>query len=92
MNYSFSKENISTISSELLLHENKKIFIKNLNIKDPNNEIQIKNLNLDKKYNINNFNSIKVKTRVNKEINNDFSIMNKDQIIIKGKVFDAKFS
>jgi len=90
MNYSFSKENISTISSELLLHENKSIFIKNLNIKDSNNEIQIKNLHLDKNYNLINFNSIKVKTRVNKEVNNDFSIMNKDQIIIKGKVFDAK--
>ena len=90
MNYSFSEGNISTISSVIMLYKNKSIFIKNFKIKDSDNEIEIKNFHIDKNYNLINFNTIKVKTRFNSKINNDFSIINKDQIVIKGKVFDAK--
>ena len=90
MNYSFSKNNISKINTNFLINKNKTIFFKNLLIEDKDNKFQLQNLHLDKNYNLINFKEIHVKTSIDDKINNDFKIINKKQIIIKGKVFDAK--
>ena len=90
MNYSFSKNNISKINTNFSINKNKTIFFKNLLIEDEDNKFQLQNLHLDKNYNLINFKEIHVKTSIDDKINNDFKIINKKQIIIKGKVFDAK--
>ena len=90
MNYSFSKENISKIKTNLSINKNKTIFFKNIHIKDKNNKFELKNLHLDKNYNLIAFKEIQVKTSVDDQINNEFKIINNDKIQILGKVFDAK--
>ena len=90
MNYSFSKNNISKINTNFSINKNKTIFFKNLLIEDEDNKFQLQNLHLDKNYNLINFKEIYVKTSIDDKINNEFKIINKKQIIIKGKVFDAK--
>tara|TARA_Y100001970_G_scaffold32512_1_gene40376 strand:- start:5610 stop:7439 length:1830 start_codon:yes stop_codon:yes gene_type:complete len=90
LNYSFNKDNISEIETKILINKNNKIHFVNLLLKDQDNKFQITDLYLDKNYNLIKFNEIHIKTSLNKKINNDFKIINKNKIIIKGKVFDAK--
>ena len=90
MNYSFSEDNVSEIKTKFLINKNKNIFFKNLIIEDRDNNFQIKNLHLDKDYNLINFKEIQVKTSIDNNTNNEFTIINKDKIQIKGKIFDAK--
>ena len=44
---------------------------------------------MNKKFELNDFKKIKVKTKDNNKVNNDFIIKNKKNIKIKGSVFDA---
>ena len=90
MNYSFSEENLSEIKAKILINKNKSIFLNNLIIKDKNNKFYLEDLSLSKDYNLTNFKEIQVKTFIDDEINNEFEIINKDKITIKGEVFDAK--
>ena len=90
LNYSFNKDNISEIETKILINKNNKIHFVNLLLKDQDNKFRITDLYLDKNYNLIKFNEIHIKTSLNKKINNDFKIINKNKIIIKGKVFDAK--
>ena len=61
-----------------------------LSISDKNNKFFIKDLILDQNFNLINFNQISFQTNIDNKLNNDFTILNKENIFIKGKVFDAK--
>jgi len=90
MNYSFGKGSVSEVNTKFSINKNKSIFFKNLKIENRDNEFKVKDLHLDKDYNLINFKEIHVKTSIDNNINNEFKIINKDKISIKGKVFDAK--
>tara|TARA_B100000586_G_scaffold158963_1_gene115694 strand:- start:2919 stop:4760 length:1842 start_codon:yes stop_codon:yes gene_type:complete len=90
MNYSFGKGSVSEVKTKFSINKNKSIFFKNLKIENRDNEFKVKDLHLDKDYNLINFKEIHVKTSIDNNINNEFKIINKDKISIKGKVFDAK--
>ncbi len=90
INYSFSKDNVSQVKTKLLIDKNKRILFKNFTAKDRDNEFYAKGLHIDKNYNLINFNEIKVKTSIENNVNNEFTITNRDKINIKGKIFDAK--
>ena len=90
MNYSFSEENIATIKSSFVIKKNRNILFKNIIIEDPDNQFTIKDLHLNKNYNLINFDQIKINTSKNNSTNNDFTIKNRDKVIIKGKIFDAE--
>ena len=90
MNYDLPKDDIQKIKAKLRINKKKEILLSKLSIFDKNNKFDIKDLLLDKKFNLINFNQISVKTSLNNEVNNDFTIQNKKNILIKGQVFDAK--
>ena len=90
MNYDLPKDDIQKIKAKLRINKKKEILLSKLSIFDNNNKFDIKDLLLDKKFNLINFNQISVKTSLNNEVNNDFTIQNKKNILIKGQVFDAK--
>ena len=90
MNYDLPKDDIQKVRAKLRINKKKEILLSKLSIFDNNNKFDIKDLLLDKKFNLINFNQISVKTSLNNEVNNDFTIQNKKNILIKGQVFDAK--
>ena len=90
MNYDLPKDDTQKVKAKLRINKKKEILSSKLSIFDKNNKFDIKDLLLDKKFNLINFNRISVKTSLNNEINNDFTIQNKKNILIKGQVFDAK--
>ena len=90
MNYDLPKDDIQKVKAKLRINKKKEILLSKLSIFDNNNKFDIKDLLLDKKFNLINFNQISVKTSLNNEVNNDFTIQNKKNILIKGQVFDAK--
>tara|TARA_Y100001970_G_scaffold171825_1_gene210090 strand:- start:4846 stop:6681 length:1836 start_codon:yes stop_codon:yes gene_type:complete len=90
MNYFFNENNISNIKTSFLFDTKNNIFFDNFEIKDQDNLFRINNLKLNKDFDLINFDEIKIKTSIDNQINNDFSIKNKDKITIDGKVFDAK--
>ena len=90
MNYDLPKDDFQKVEAKLRINKKKEILLSKLSIFDNNNKFDIKDLLLDKKFNLINFNQISVKTSLNNEVNNDFTIQNKKNILIKGQVFDAK--
>ena len=79
-----------SLKADLSLKKNKSILIKNLTLKNEDNLFKIDHLVLNKNYNLSDFKNIKVRTKENKKINNDFSIKNsKESIIVDGEIFDA---
>ncbi len=90
MHYSFSENNIAEIEANLSINKNQSILLKKILINDKENKFIAKNIRLDKNYNLINFKEIEVKTSIDNKINNQFKIINKDKINIKGKIFDAK--
>ena len=90
MNFDFPKDDLQKVEAKLRINKKKEILSSKLSIFDKNNKFDIKDLLLDKKFNLINFNQISVKTSLNNEVNNDFIIQNKKNILIKGQVFDAK--
>ena len=90
MHYSFSENNIAEIEANFSINKNQSILLKKILIKDKENKFEAKNIRLDKNYNLINFKEIEVKTSIDNNINNQFKIINKDKINIKGKIFDAK--
>ena len=90
MHYSFSENNIAEIEANFSINKNQSILLKKILINDKKNKFIAKNIILDKNYNLINFKEIEVKTSIDNNINNQFKIINKDKINIKGKIFDAK--
>ena len=90
MNFDLPKDDLQKVEAKLRINKKKEILSSKLSIFDKNNKFDIKDLLLDKKFNLINFNQISVKTSLNNEVNNDFTIQNKKNILIKGQVFDAK--
>ena len=85
----FKKGEVFLLDTNLEINKNNNIKIKNLILKDSENFFQIENLSLNDKFQLNDFNKIKVKTKDNNKVNNDFIIENKKSIKIKGRIFDA---
>jgi len=90
INKSFNKGETFSLKTDLSFKKNKNILIKKLVFKNKDNLIEIDHLTLNRDYNLSNFKNIKIRTKENEKINNDFSIENKESIFIDGKVFDAK--
>ena len=90
MNYSFLENNTTEIKAKFSINKNQTVFLKNVLIKDRDNKFIARDIRLDKNYNLINFKEIEVKTSIDKNINNQFKIVNKDKITIKGDIFDAK--
>ena len=91
--YQLLKKNLKRrcffINTNLEINKNNNIKIKNLILKDSENFFQIEMLSLNDKFQLNDFKKIKVKTKDNNKLNNDFIIENKKSIKIKGSIFDA---
>ncbi len=90
MNYDLSENIVQNVDAKLRINKKKEFSFKYINISDKNNKFGIKELILDKNFNLINFNEISVKTNLENKINNDFTIQNKKNLLIKGQVFDAK--
>ena len=90
MNYDLSEFESQKVKSKLSFSEKKEILLSDLSISDKNNKFDIKELILDQNFNLINFDEISIKTNMNNKLNNDFTIQNKKNILVKGKVFDAK--
>ena len=90
MNYDLSQVDSQKVKSKLIINRKKEILLSDLSISDKNNKFFIKDLILDQNLNLINFNQISIKTNTDNKLNNDFTILNKENIFIKGKVFDAK--
>ncbi len=88
LNYKKKKNNIANISTEFSTNK-KGININYLNYKEGKNLISLKNLDINTKNQIKKFSNIKVNTFNNKKENNNFDILYKDKIIIKGKSYDS---
>ena len=79
-----------SLQTDLSFRENKNILIKNLTLQNEDNFFEIDDMVLNKNYKLVDFKKIRVKTKENKAVNNDFIIKNnKESIIIDGKIFDA---
>ena len=91
MNYDLSQADSQKVKSKLIINRKKEILLSDLSISDKDNKFFIKDLILDQNFNLINFNQISFKTNIDNKLNNDFTILNKKKnIVIKGKVFDAK--
>ena len=79
-----------SLQTDLSFRDNKNILIKNLTLQNEDNFFEIDDMVLNKAYNLVDFKKIRVKTKENKTVNNDFIIKNnKETIIVDGKIFDA---
>lgn len=79
-----------SLQTDLSFRDNKNILIKNLTLQNEDNFFKIDDMVINKAYNLVDFKKIRVKTKENKTVNNDFIIKNnKESIIIDGKIFDA---
>ena len=85
----FKKGEVFLLDTHLEINKNNNIKIKNLILKDSENSFQIENVSLNDKFQLKDFKKIKVKTKDNNKVNNDFIIENKKSIKIKGSIFDA---
>ena len=79
-----------SLQTDLSFRDNKNILIKNLTLQNEDNFFEIDDMVLNKNYKLVDFKKIRVKTKENKTVNNDFIIKNnKETIIVDGKIFDA---
>ena len=79
-----------SLQTDLSFRDNKNILIKNFTLQNEDNFFEIDDMVLNKTYNLVDFKKIRVKTKENKTVNNDFIIKNnKESIIVDGKIFDA---
>ncbi len=89
INYSLPNNESSLVKAQISIIKN--IIFKNLLIEDKNNQFKVKNIKFSKDLNLINFQEISIKTSIDNKINNEFKILNKkNEINIKGQVFDAK--
>tara|TARA_B100002051_G_C16674339_1_gene606257 strand:+ start:3 stop:1256 length:1254 start_codon:yes stop_codon:yes gene_type:complete len=90
INYSFSPNNVAKFETKFSIEKNRSIKFEFLSIKDDDNIFKVKILHLDRNYNLINFKEIYIKTRLDDNTNNEFTIKNDKNINIQGKIFDAK--
>jgi hypothetical protein len=92
INYSLNPNDLksSSLSCEFFVEKKDNLFFNKIYFLSDQNLFQIENLKLSKDYYLLNFDKIYVKTKLNAEFNNDFTIENKKKIKIKGTNFDAK--
>jgi len=89
INKSLRTDETFSLKTDFSFNKNKTILIKNLILKNKDNLFEIDYFLLNRNYNLLNFKNIKIRTKENEKINNDFSIKNEESIFIYGKVFDA---
>ena len=81
-----------SLQTDLSFRDNKNILIKNLTLQNEDNFFEIDDMVLNKTYNLVDFKKIRVKTKKNKTVNNDFIIKNnKESIIVDGKFLTQQF-
>ena len=90
LNYKKEKKKLSNINFNLDYIIDKYFLINKLIYVEGKNNIKLNNIKLNKKFEIINFESIKITTHKSKLKNNDFLINKKNKILISGKVFDAE--
>jgi len=69
---------------------NKYYNIEDLVFSAKDSNIHMLNIKMNKIFEINNFDSVKIKTFKKNMLNNDFTVKNSKKIIIKGDIFDAE--
>ncbi|MBO6487045.1 MAG: hypothetical protein HVK31_00175 [Pelagibacteraceae bacterium] len=92
INYSSNSNDLksSSLSCEFFIEKKDNLFFNKIYFSSDQDLFQIENLKLSKDYYLLDFDKIYVKTKLNAEFNNDFTIENKKKIRIKGTNFDAK--
>jgi hypothetical protein len=92
INYSSNSNDLksSSLSCEFFIEKKENLFFNKIHFSSDQDLFQIENLKLSKDYYLLDFEKIYVKTKLNGEFNNDFTIENKKKIKIKGINFDAK--
>ncbi|MBO6484527.1 MAG: hypothetical protein HVK32_02190 [Pelagibacteraceae bacterium] len=92
INYSSNSNDLksSSLSCEFFIEKKDNLFFNKIYFSSDQDLFQIENLKLSKDYYLLDFDKIYVKTELNGEFNNDFTIENKKKIKIKGTNFDAK--
>jgi len=92
INYSSNSNDLksSSLSCEFFIEKKDNLFFNKIYFSSDQDLFQIENLKLSKDYYLLDFDKIYVKTKLNAEFNNDFTIENKKKIKIKGTNFDAK--
>ena len=92
INYSLNPNDLksSSLSCEFFIEKKDNLFFNKIYFSSDQDLFQIENLKLSKDYYLLDFEKIYVKTKLNAEFNNDFTIENKKKIKIKGTNFDAK--
>ena len=88
INFKSNRKNGSNIKSEINFVNNKIIF-NYIKFTENNNLIYIKDLILDNKKELASIATIDVQTFINKKENNNFKILFKKKIFVKGKKYDA---
>jgi len=92
INYSSNSNDLksSSLSCEFFIEKKDNLFFNKIYFSSDQDLFQIENLKLSKDYYLLDFDKIYVKTKLNAEFNNNFTIENKEKIKIKGTNFDAK--
>jgi len=92
INYSSNSNDLksSSLSCEFFIEKKDNLFFNKIYFSSDQDLFQIENLKLSKDYYLLDFDKIYVKTKLNAEFNNDFTIENKKKIKIKGTNFDSK--
>ncbi len=90
LNYNKEKGRKSEVDFDINFILNKYYKVKSMNLFTEIDKISISGLNLNKKFQVDNFKSLDIKTFNKKVANNNFSIKNNKEIIISGDLFDAQ--
>ena len=91
INFKTNSKNMGNIKSEFNFTDNNTIIFKNINFTEGKNSISINDLKLNNKKEIESVSDIQVLTFNNNKENNNFKIISKKKISVKGKKFDATY-
>ena len=89
LNFKSDQNKPQTIKSNIKT-DNSNILIKDFEYKNNDSLFEIKNLHLDKNRSLKKLEKLKVQTKQNNKLNNDFELSIKDSIIISGKKYDGQ--
>ena len=90
LNYKKDYNENSEVNFNIKFSPSKYYNINNLNFLHKNTFINLSNIKLNKNFEINDLESVEIKTFKEKVKNNDFFIKNKKKLLISGDVFDAQ--
>ena len=90
LNYKKDKDSKAHLNTNIEFVLKKYFLINSFSYKQDKNQILFNNVKLNKKFEINSFKKIKIQTYKDKKKNNDFKIVNTNQVIVSGKIFDAE--